>query len=271
MKQTNECLQENNILKYPKSDYKESNNDLLSFFENMQVKKIYMDLKEAKPGVNQWRDVRVLESETFKDPITIDIAYDDKDREFIEVSKKVVEDQVKEAWRILQKIEDKIWWRNEVIEEYREKLKEKDKKIEDLTKRLEKSGKEKVQLLQEAKNDRDAIDKLNEQLEAVKELLHNVALKITKEPRVFNGQSFISWNWISALTALTVPNGNYIVSEVLKIVEKNEYVENEDMEVHAYNLHVTDGLFVPEYDLIGTTKLDTPTATIDRTFTLLPY
>ena len=53
MKQTNECLQENNILKYPKSDYKESNNDLLSFFENMQVKKIYMDLKEAKPGVNQ--------------------------------------------------------------------------------------------------------------------------------------------------------------------------------------------------------------------------
>ena len=49
-----------------------------------------------------------------------------------------------------------------------------------------------MQLLQEAKNDRDAIDKLNEQLEAVKELLHNVALKITKEPRVFNGQSFIS-------------------------------------------------------------------------------
>ena len=39
----------------------------------------------------------MLESETFKDPITIDIAYDDKDREFIEVSKKVVEDQVKEA------------------------------------------------------------------------------------------------------------------------------------------------------------------------------
>ena len=97
MKQTNECLQENNILKYPKSDYKESNNDLLSFFENMQVKKIYMDLKEATPGTNQGRDVRVLESETFKDPITIDIAYDDKDREFIEVSKKVVEDQVKEA------------------------------------------------------------------------------------------------------------------------------------------------------------------------------
>lgn len=237
----------------------------------MQVKKIYMDLKEAKPGVNQWRDVWVLESEAFKDPITIDIAYDDKDKEFIEASKSVVENQVKEAWRILQKIEDKIWAWNEVIEEYREKLKEKDSKIEDLTKRLEKSGKEKVQLLKETKNDRDTIDKLNEQLETVKELLHNVALKTTKEPRVFNGQTFVSWNWISALTWLKVPDGNYIVSEVLRIVEKNEYVENNDMEVHAYNLHVSDGLFVPEYDLIGTTAIDTPTATIDRTFTLLPY
>ena len=237
----------------------------------MQVKKIYMDLKEAKPGINQWRDVWVLESEAFKDPITIDIAYDDKDKEFIEASKSVVENQVKEAWRILQKIEDKIWAWNEVIEEYREKLKEKDSKIEDLTKRLEKSGKEKVQLLKEAKKDRDTIDKLNEQLETVKELLHNVALKTTKEPRVFNGQTFVSWNWISALTWLKVPDGDYIVSEVLRIVEKNEYVENNDMEVHAYNLHVSDGLFVPEYDLIGTTAIDTPTATIDRTFTLLPY
>lgn len=241
------------------------------FLKNMQVKKIYMDLKEAKPGTNQWRDVRVLESETFKDPITIDIAYDDKDREFIEASKKVVEDQVKEAWRILQKIEDKIWWWNEVIEEYKEKLKEKDKKIEELTKRLEKSGKEKVQLLKEAKNDRDTLNNLNEQLEAVKESTHKLTLKTTKEPRVFSGQTFVSWNWISALTWLKVPNGDYIVSEVLRIVEKNEYVENNEMEVHAYNLHVSDGLFVPEYDLIGTTAVDTPTATIDRTFTLLPY
>ena len=61
------------------------------------------------------------------------------------------------------------------------------------------------------------------------------------------------------------------MSEVIRIIEKNEYVENEDMEVHAYNLHISDGIFIPEYELIGTTKLDTPTATIDRTFTLLPY
>ena len=56
-----------------------------------------------------------------------------------------------------------------------------------------------------------------------------------------------------------------------KIVEKNEYVENEDVEVGAYNLHITDGMFMPEFELKGTTELDTPTATVNRTFTLLPY
>jgi hypothetical protein len=237
----------------------------------MKVKRIYMDLKEAKPGVNQWRDIWVLESETFKDPITIDIAYDDKDKEFIEASKSVVESQVKEAWRILQKIEDRIWAWNEVIEEYREKLKEKDKKIEDLTKRLEKSGKEKVQILKESDKLKERVEIQDGRIHDLEQIVTKIWQKITKEPRVFSGQSFVSWNWISALTWLKVPDGNYIVSEVLRIVEKNEYVENEDMEVHAYNLHVSDNLFVPEYDLIGTSKLDTPTATIDWTFTLMPY
>ena len=237
----------------------------------MKVKRIYMDLKEATPGVKQWRDVRVLESEAFKDPLTIDIAYDDKDKEFIEASKSVVENQVKEAWKILQKIEDKIWAWNEVIEEYREKLKEKDKKIEDLQKKLEKSEKEKTKVLKETEWIKDTLKSHNEQLSHHGEQIEKIQKKITKEPRVYSGQSFISWNWISALTWLKVPDGNYIVSEVLRIVEKNEYVENEDMEVHAYNLHVSDNLFVPEYNLVGTTAIDTPTATIDRTFTLLPY
>lgn len=237
----------------------------------MKVKRIYMDLKEATPGVKQWRDVWVLESEAFKDPITIDIAYDDKDKEFIEASKSVVENQVKEAWRILQKIEDKIGAWNEVIEEYREKLKEKDKTIEELTKRIENTEKEKIKLLKETEWIRNTVSSHNEQLSHHEETIEEIQKKTSKEPRVFSGQSFVSWNWISALTWLKVPDGNYIVSEVLRIVEKNEYVENNDMEVHAYNLHVSDNLFVPEYNLVGTTAIDTPTATIDRTFTLLPY
>ena len=237
----------------------------------IDVKKIYMDLNEAKSEQRWWKDVRVLESEAFKDPITLQIEYSDHDKEWIKASKEWLMKQVGDVHKVLQNIEGKEDERKQLISKYKESMKVKDQKIEELTKRLEKSGKEKVQLLKEAKNDREMINNLNEQLTTLKETLNEIKQKVTKEPRVFNGQTFISWNWYSVLTTAHVPNGNYILSSVTKIVEKNEYVENEDVEVGAYNLHVADGLFMPEFELRGTTNIDMPTATVNRTFTLLPY
>lgn len=52
----------------------------------IEVKKIYMDLKEARK--DQGRDVWVLESESFKDPITLQIEYSDHDKEWIKASKE---------------------------------------------------------------------------------------------------------------------------------------------------------------------------------------
>lgn len=237
----------------------------------MKVKRIYMDLKEATPGVKQWRDVWVLESEAFKDPITIDIEFDSKDVNYLEWIKQSIELQLNEAKRVLALAQNTELEIRTLKEEYRIAMDQAKKEIEDSNKKTEKAIKEKDKVLKEVKELREAYDKLNEQVKALQYKYIDLEQKTSKEPRVFSGQSFVSWNWISALTWLKVPNGNYIVSEVLRIVEKNEYVENEDMEVHAYNLHVSDNLFVPEYNLVGTTALDTPTATIDRTFTLLPY
>ena len=230
-----------------------------------------MDLKEATHQQNQGRDVWVLEDEAFKDPITFQIEYSDHDRKTIEASKDEVQKQVKEAKMIEGRIEGKENERKELISSYREELKIKDQKIEELTKRLEKSGKEKVQLVKEANKIKEQVENQNEQLATLKEILNEIKKKVTKEPRVFSGQTFISWNWYSVLTTAHVPDGNYILSSVTKIVEKNEYVENEDVEVGAYNLHIVDGMFMPEFELKGTTELDTPTATVNRTFTLLPY
>lgn len=57
------------------------------FFSLMiEVKKIYMDLKEAKK--DQGRDVWVLESELFKDPITLQLEYSDHDKERMDATKQ---------------------------------------------------------------------------------------------------------------------------------------------------------------------------------------
>ena len=236
----------------------------------MKVEKIYMDLKEAKLEDKFWKDVWVLESEAFKDPITLQIGYTDKDRERVEACKKVIENQVKDAERVLQKIEDKTQEHRDLINSYREELKKKDEKIEELEKEIEKTEKEKIKVLQETKELKTTVENQNEQLATLKEILAKIKEKISRESRVYSGQTFISWNWTSALTALKLQDWNYIALWTTKIVEKNEYVENEDVEVGGYNIHVTDGIWTPEYELKGTTQLDTPTATVNWTFTLIP-
>lgn len=150
----------------------------------IEVKKIYMDLKEAKK--DQGRDVWVLEDEAFKEPITFQIEYSDHDRKAIEESKNEVERQVKEAKMIEGRIEGKEEERKQLISDYKEELKVKDQKIEELTKRLEKSGKEKVQILKEANKIKEQVENQNEQLTTLKEILSEIKKKVTKEPRVFS-------------------------------------------------------------------------------------
>lgn len=235
----------------------------------IEVKKIYMDLKEAKK--DQGRDVWVLESELFKDPITLQLEYSDHDKERMNATKQWVAMQVAELHKVAWKIEWKEQERKELISKYKDQLKVKEKTINELVEKLEKSEKNKTQVLQEIKVLREALEVLSGTITHQAEQITKLEERAKKEPRVFSWQTFISWNGASGLTAINIPNGNYIVSEVTKIVEKNEYVENEDREINAYNLHVTEWVFIPEYELIGTTKLDTPTATVDRTFTLIPY
>lgn len=95
-------------------------------------------------------------------------------------------------------------------------------------------------MVKESNKIRETVEKQNEQLETLGNELAEIKQKLTKQPRVYSGQTFVSGNGATALTSIRVPDGNYIVSEVIRIVEKNEYVENEELEVKVYNLHVQD-------------------------------
>lgn len=237
----------------------------------IEVKNIYVDQKIASKEQRQWRDVWILESESFKEPITMQIEYSDHDKEWINATKEWIAKQVGEVHTTLQKIDSKEWERKQLISKYKESMKVKDQKIADLENQLIESEKEKIKILKEVESIKKILSEHEQRVVASEKITKSLIRKTSKEPRVFKGQTFVAGNGSSALTSINVPDGNYIVSEVIKIIDKNEYVENEEMEVHAYNLHVSDGTFLPEYELKGTTDLDNPTATIERTFTLLPY
>ena len=232
--------------------------------------KVYMDLKEATPQTNWWRDVWVLESEAFKDPITLQLEYSDKDKSYIEESKALVEEKVKKANDILVKIENKIVEYTDTLNRYREEIENKDSQIKELQEKVEKSEKEKIKLLQDNEWTKRTVTTLNEQLSHQAKQINELQQKATKQPTVYSWQTFVSWIWNSALADIQTYDWDYCVIRTTKIVEKNEFVSNEDVEVGAVNIHVQDWLFIPEFELKSESQMDTPTATVDRTFTLIP-
>lgn len=54
----------------------------------IEVKNIYVDQKIAPKEKRQERDVWILESESFKEPITIQIEYSDHDIEYLKAIKE---------------------------------------------------------------------------------------------------------------------------------------------------------------------------------------
>ena len=66
----------------------------------MKVAKIYVDLKESKQQKKNGKDVRVLESEAFKDPIEMDVVFDEEEKTYF----KLIKDNCEE---IYQQIKEK--------------------------------------------------------------------------------------------------------------------------------------------------------------------
>ena len=74
----------------------------------MQIKKIYLDLQEAKKEERFWNNVRTLESESFKDPLKLQIEYDPSDLKRLEDTKNEVNVRIEEMQRILDNEQEYI-------------------------------------------------------------------------------------------------------------------------------------------------------------------
>lgn len=82
-------------------------------------------------------------------------------------------------------------WKN-LIRDYKESMKVKDQKIIELEKQLIESEQEKIKLQKGLENVKKMIESHDRLLEGVENLINEIKQKITKEPRVFSGQTFVS-------------------------------------------------------------------------------
>lgn len=235
----------------------------------MEVKNVYLDLQQAEPKKRWGKTVWKLESEAFKDPLEIQIEYDDK--ELDEFKKKydsllkVFHDIEKELdlWNTIQ-VED----RNE-IKRIKELIGTEHKNIESLVKFLSENEKEIKSLYKVVADAKTMIESMSWVIIKQQERIDELEKKAAKQPMVFSDTTFISGHERVGLWILDVPSGEYLLIEKYMLLEANEFVDNEDG-IKFSKITVTDNQYIPMYMLMWWTPLDTPTANVYRDLVFIP-
>lgn len=235
----------------------------------MQIKKIYLDLKEAKKEERFWNNVRTLESESFKDPLTLQIEYDPSDIKRLEDTKNEVNVRIEEMQRILDNEREYIGNLQKENKLLKEQLLLQEQKTEKLKNEISEKDKEKDKVLSIAKEQESKINNHDIEIEVVEKKLTDINKKLTKEPKVFTDTAFVSWQGQSYLWMYDIPSWDYILITNIKVTEKNEYAVAED-EFKIEKIHITDGYAMP-YELRGTDGISIPTVTLAYILAFIPY
>ena len=235
----------------------------------MQIKKIYLDLQEAKKEEKFWKDVRTLESESFKDPLKLQIEYDPSDLKRLEDTKNEVNVRIEEMQRILDKEQEYISNLQKENKLLKEQLLLQEQKIEKLKNVNDIKEENYSKLLSLVNEESMNLKDSNKQIEAVEKKLNDINKKITKEPKVFTDTGFISGQGQSYLWMYDIPSWDYILITNIKVTEKNEYAIAED-EFKIERIHITEGYAMP-YELRGTDGISIPTVTLAYILAFIPY
>lgn len=235
----------------------------------MEVKSVYLDLQKAEPKKRGNKTVWKLESEAFKEPLELKIGYDNQELkefnnqiEWLSKSIKLLEtnldheinSSIYKAWQIWD-LGDRIKLQDWVNAKLNEKIEENKSEIKSLYK-----------VIADLKT---TVETLSGTIIQLQEWMRLIEKKITKQPRVFSDKTFISGRERSGLSVIEIPSGDYLVISKYVIGEHNEFVTNEN-DVIFEKITVSDNHYIPMYQLVGGTELDTPTATIYRDLILIP-
>lgn len=234
----------------------------------MEVKEIYLDLKEwAKYASQNWT-VWSLESEAFKDPLTLKLVYSDDDKSYYEAQLKEVKkliDTQKEAYeRSLKTIKDYesfINTQTDHLSMCSNKIKEYQWQITDLKSELatlydlvKNLVKDTATLETRAKSHGTDIDNIWEVIDENK-------------PVFYQETEFIAGNGVYYYKPIYL-YGRYIVVKRAEVLSSNEYVLNRDsVETCVQEISWE---YTPFYQLKADNDIDKPTGVVRLTVLFFP-
>lgn len=235
----------------------------------MEVKSIYLDLQKAERKKNWKKSVWVLESEAFKDPLELQIGYEDKKLDEFKSTCEALDKKINDQNREIEKLKDYDLWLEEWLDLHLQSLLDKEKRLQEQEKKIENQTSEISSLYKTIADLKTTVETLSGTIIHLQEWMKLINQKLAKQPMVYSDKTFISGRERTGLWVLEMPCGEYVVIGKYVVGEHNEYVENQN-NILFEKITVDNNYYVPYYQLIGWTGLDTPTATIYWDLVFIP-
>lgn len=236
----------------------------------MKVKTIYLDLQEAKKTKKIWKDVRTLESESFKQPVKMELCYDEEEKAYFSQKKTECEEILQQAEEILGAIKKE----REIFNQYKLtteiEINEKDKKILQLQQEKDSLLDKLIAFKGELKLYGENVKQHKEKLEEIETDIKNIYKNVKKEPILIQGTQFFSWVGESYIEPIKIKDWKYTLIFIGNIKEKNEYCTNKNFFI-TNDIRVKGGERLQPFNVKATTELDTPTVTVNYTLLFLPH
>lgn len=236
----------------------------------MEIKEVYLDLKEWPQYAKKNKSVFKLESEAFKEPLKFKFVYDDSDLHSLREQVKTLESKLSSKEKdidFLMKSVEKLtfelkWLNNRFVSHWE------DHTLIDVA-------------FDEIRKEQKNIKKSTTEIKAWVDVAYKKIINITdyiseldnliasKTPLMFEQTEFIAWNGVYYYNTLDIPSGEYAVIQTTQIDESNEYVLNRDS-TDYFKVRIDDKWYTPFYRLIPKTNLDNPTAKVKLTILFFP-
>lgn len=223
----------------------------------MKIQEFYLDLREWPQYAKNNRNVWLLESEAFKEPLRFKFAFDDSDKDVLQR----IENSCRDYYdRILQK--------EKMFDELLNKVQEKEKEINRNYEELEELSKKYDEILNQIKEKENLIKekelKENDKIKEIQEKVNNIKKEIDlpKPSKIYSQQweEFISWDDTYYWEPFNLPPWEYYVIETYEFEPQNEYVRNKN-EIKIRKIY-TDEYYIPEFQLYGSNAIDKPVAKV---------
>lgn len=224
----------------------------------MQIQSFYLDLREGPQYAKKERNVWLLESEAFKEPLKFSFSFDQKDKNELTQIQKNCEEVL---WQVVQK-EKEIQKRQEELEWFFQKIKDQYKYLEDLNQKyselLDGIKRREELLIKQQKKENENLISISGEIARINDILQQPKKALVKK---FNSEDFVMWTEKCYGNTISVDPWKYLIIESRKYFPQNEYVANYD----EFNIkeEFIDGEYIPVYQLLSTNAIDTPVAKIE--------